>query len=110
MSFHQDGWLEGITLNEQWCKLLEQRRQSFDLKATEIPATGPEPLNVTSEITHTLVRLAVLLEWQKARVQQMELGIDYTMVNRWVNGTAAEIEGLGLTHLGIARVLTKRGY
>lgn len=74
------------------------------------PATGPDQLNVTREITLTLARLAVLLEWQKARVEQMELGIDYTMVNRWVRGTAAEVEGLGLSHLGIVRVLTKRGY
>lgn len=92
-----------------WYDLLaSERAAAYD--AGDAPATGPELLNVTQEIGTTLVRLAVLLEWQKARVEQMELGIDYTMVNRWIRGTAAEVEGLGLSHLGIARVLTKRGY
>lgn len=78
--------------------------------AQMIPPTGPPALDTVSEISNTLARLVPLLMYQKARLEQMELGRDYTMVKAWTKQTEAMIESLGVGSVSIARTLQRHGY
>lgn len=98
-----------LTVSEEWYEVLVLQRALLGAQEGG-PTTGPPDLDVTRELINGFARLTVLLELQKARVPQMELGHHYTMVRKWVIGVEDQVHQLGQGSLGIMRVLKRCGY